>query len=78
MHRTLNHLLYMDDLKLYATNEEQLQKLIALTHFMSEDIGMLFGTKKCKILGMNEENGKNARLLFKCRKCYRKHGTRSS
>lgn len=46
----------MDDLKIYTANEEQLQKLIALTHCMSDDIGMLFGTKNCKILGI--ERGK--------------------
>lgn len=53
---TVNHLLYMDDLKLYAAKEDQLQKLIDLTHSMSTDIGMLLGTKKCKVLGI--ERGK--------------------
>lgn len=36
----------MDVIKLYATNEEQLQKLIALTHCISKNIGMLSEKKR--------------------------------
>ena len=48
----LNHLLFMDDLKLYAKNEEQTNTLVRTVHVFSTDIGMEFGIKKCGILTM--------------------------
>ena len=48
----LNHLLYMDDLKLFAKNEEQIDTLVRTVHVFSSDIGMEFGMKKCGILTM--------------------------
>ena len=45
----LNHLLFMDDLKLFET-----------VHIFSEDIGMQFGIKKCGVL--ITEKGKVIRL----------------
>ena len=44
---TITHLFYMDDLKLYAKNEEILHCIIAATQSFSEDIGMSFGMEKC-------------------------------
>ena len=38
----LNHLLFMDDLKLYSKCEEQIDSLIKTTHIFSTDIGMEF------------------------------------
>lgn len=46
----VNHLLFMDDLKLYAKNEEQIDSLIQTTNIFSTDIGMEFGIKKCGVL----------------------------
>jgi hypothetical protein len=46
----LNHLLFMDDLKLFSKNEEQIESLIQTTHIFSTDIGMEFGIKKCGVL----------------------------
>ena len=46
----LNHLLFMDDLKLFAKNEDQIDSLIQTTHCFSTDIGMEFGIKKCGVL----------------------------
>ena len=43
----LNHLLFMDDLKLYSKSEAQIDSLIQTTHIFSTDIGMEFGIKKC-------------------------------
>ena len=43
----LNHLLYMDDLKLYAKTEDQVNSLIHTTRIFSNDIGMEFGISKC-------------------------------
>ena len=48
----LNHLFFMDDLKLYARNENQLDSLIqtAAVRIVSKDIGMKFGIEKCAVL----------------------------
>ena len=46
----LNHLLYMDDTKLYAATNNQLQELLRLTQTFSRDTKMVFGIVKCKTL----------------------------
>ena len=43
----VNHLLYMDDLKLYNSNQKDLKKQIELVYKYSRDIGMEFGLDKC-------------------------------
>ena len=43
----LNHLLFMDDLKLHAKSEEQTNTLVRTVYVFSTDIGMEFGIKKC-------------------------------
>jgi len=48
--RRLNHLLYMDDIKLYAATNSQLQELLRLTNTFSRDIKIVFGIEKCKTL----------------------------
>ena len=48
----LNHLLFMDDLKLYAKSEEQANTLVRTVYVFSTDIDMEFGIKKCGILTM--------------------------
>ena len=48
----LNHLLFMDDLKLYAKSKEQTNTLVRTVYVFSTDIGMEFGIKKCGILTM--------------------------
>ena len=42
----------MDDLKLFAKSEEQIDTLVRTVHVFSNDIGMEFGMKKCGILTM--------------------------
>ena len=42
-----NHLMFMDDLKLYAKSEQGLESLVHTVRVFSEDIGMDFGIKKC-------------------------------
>ena len=44
---TINHPLYMDDIKLYAMNEQDIDSLIHRTRVFSSDIGMTFGLAKC-------------------------------
>ena len=46
----VNHLLFMDDLKLFGKSEDQIDSLIQTTHIFSTDIGMEFGIKKCGVL----------------------------
>lgn len=45
---TINHLLYMDDIKLYATTNTQLQNLIKIVQKVTDDMRMEFGISKCK------------------------------
>ena len=46
----INHLLFMDDLKLYGKDENQVTSLINTVHCFSTDIKMEFGLKKCGVL----------------------------
>ena len=46
----INHLLFMDDLKLYAKNEKGLDSLVQTVRIFSKDIGMEFGIDKCGTL----------------------------
>ena len=48
----INHLLFMDDLKLYAMNEKGVDSLIQTVRVFSEDIRMEFGIEKCAVLVM--------------------------
>ena len=48
----INHLLFMDDIKLYSKSEKILDSLIQRVRIFSKDIGMQFGIDKCAILMM--------------------------
>ena len=48
----INHLLFMDDLKLFGKSKDQIDSLIKTVHLYSKDIGMEFGINKCGILIM--------------------------
>ena len=52
----INHLLFMDDLKLYSRSDKGFYSLVQTVCVFSEDIGMEFGIKKCAMLLM--EKGK--------------------
>ena len=43
----INHLIYLDDLKLFAKNEKVLETLIHAVRIYNQDIGMEFGVEKC-------------------------------
>ena len=47
---SLNHLLYMDDLKIYASKTDHLEYLLNTTMQFSDDICMEFGLDKCRAL----------------------------
>ena len=44
--------MYMDDIKLLAKNEKELETLIHTVRIYSQDIGMEFGSEKCAMLVM--------------------------
>ena len=46
----VNHLLFMDDLKLYGKDEIELERLVGCVKEYSDDIGMKFGLDKCGVL----------------------------
>ena len=46
---TISHLMYMDDIKLYASSLSNLNKLADMTQMFSTDIQMKFGIDKCKL-----------------------------
>ena len=52
----INNLIYMDDIKLFAQNEKELETLIQAVRIHSQDIGMGFVIEKCAMLIM--ERGK--------------------
>ena len=52
----INHLLFMDDLKLYSQIEKRLDLLVQTVCVFSEDIGMEFGIEKCAMLVMEKGN----------------------
>ena len=46
----INHLLFMDDLKLFSKSNDQIDSLVNTVHTFSEDNGMEIGIKKCRVL----------------------------
>ena len=44
--------MYMDDIKLFAKNENELETIIHAVRIYSQDIGMEFGIEKCAVLVM--------------------------
>ena len=59
----INHLLFMDDLKLYSHSEKGLDSLIQTVRVFSKDIRMEFGIEKCAMLVM--EKGKIVKSVGK-------------
>ena len=56
---SINHLLYMDDLKLYGKSQNDITSLINTVRIYSNDIGMEFGLDKCATISL--KRGKLAR-----------------
>ena len=48
----INHVMYMDDIKLFAKNEKELETLIHTVRIYSQVIRMEFGMEKCAMLVM--------------------------
>ena len=47
--KKINHLLFMDDLKLYSRSEKGLDSFVQTVRVFSEDIGMEFVIEKCAV-----------------------------
>ena len=54
-----SHFLFMDDLKLYASSQRELDSLVRTVESYSGDIGMEFGIDKCKVFVVKD--GKQVR-----------------
>uniref|UniRef100_H3AIP4 Reverse transcriptase domain-containing protein n=1 Tax=Latimeria chalumnae TaxID=7897 RepID=H3AIP4_LATCH len=52
----VSHLFYMDDLKLYAKNSDQLQSMLELVSSFSKSITMEIGVDKCAVLHTKHDN----------------------
>ena len=50
----INHLLFMNDLKLYSRSEKGFDSLVQTIRVFSEDIGMEFDIEKCAMLVMEK------------------------
>ena len=61
MKQIISHLLFMDDLKLYADSDENLNKLVQIVHKFSKDIRMDFGLDKCAKCTRTIRKGKKSR-----------------
>ena len=48
----INHLMYMDDINLFAKNEKEFETLIQSARIYCQDVGMEFSIKKCAMLIM--------------------------
>ena len=48
----INHFLFIDDLKLFAKSEKELESLVQTARIISDDIGMKFGQDKCAAMTM--------------------------
>ena len=55
----INHLMFMDDIKLYGKNSKEIDTLIQTVRIVSSDIGMEFGIDKCAVI--NIQRGKVAK-----------------
>jgi hypothetical protein len=63
-HKKLNHLLFMDDLKLYSESREKLRSLIKTVEIFSKDISMTFGLDKCAIVSIRRGMTENQEETF--------------
>ena len=58
---SLHHLLFMDDLKLFAKTDAQLESLVQTVRICSDDIGMKFGISKCAVVSLKRGKRANVR-----------------
>ena len=52
----MNHLFYMDDLKLFTKDDDDLEGLLQTVKKFRDDIGMTFGLDKCSKSSFKRES----------------------
>ena len=52
----LNHLLFMDDLRLFGSNDNEINSLVKVVKIVSGDNGTKYGFDKCVVLKMKKES----------------------
>ena len=52
----INHLLFMDDLRLYSRSEKRLDPLVQTVGVFSEDMGMIWYRKVCCVRNGTRKN----------------------
>ena len=62
--KRLNHLLFIDDLKLYGSNDNEIDSLLKVVTIVSGAIGMQFGFEKSAVLKKKMENKLIVRVLL--------------
>ena len=53
----INHLLFMDDLKVYGKDKVEIESLVSTVQLVSQDIAMEFGIKKCGVALLKRSRG---------------------
>ena len=51
----LNHLLFMNDLKLYGSNQNEIDSVVKTVEIVTKDIAIKFHRDKCGVLTMKKE-----------------------
>ena len=63
----LNHLLFMDDLKIFAKIEREVNGLVSSVQIFSKDIVMMeLGIKKCRVLVLEREKVVSCEGVERC------------
>ena len=61
--KKINHLIFMDGIKLFAKNKKELETLIQTVKIYSQDIGIKFAIEKCTQRVNNNNNNNNNSAL---------------
>ena len=61
----INNLMFMDDIKIFAKNEKELETLIQTIRIHSQSIKVEFKTEKCAILIIRKEKNKEEKEITK-------------
>jgi len=52
----INHLVYMDDFKLYGRSKQEIESLVHTVNIFFDDICMQIGANKCNVVSHRLEN----------------------
>ena len=56
--------MYMDDIKIFAKNEKEVESFIQIIRIYIKNIRIDFGIKKCAMLIREKRNKENIRILM--------------